>query len=105
MRFRALAVAGVLLLATFTGCARLTTILRKADLNSGKSLITDAKQRVVTNIEVSPSSTSGTLGRIEPSRVVCAEPSPDVAQAISESFSAALSVAIQQAAARGEGAL
>ena len=55
MRFPALAITGVVLLAALTGCARLNTILRKADLNKGNSLITDAKQRVVTNIEVSPS--------------------------------------------------
>jgi hypothetical protein len=85
------------------GCARLDTVLRKADLNSGKTLITDAKQRVVTNVEVVPGSL---LGRVQPTRVICAEPSPDVAQALSSSFSAAIQAAIQHpSGAQGQGSL
>jgi hypothetical protein len=96
MRIATRFATGVVPLTLLTGCARFNAISMEADLHSGKSLITDAKQRVVTNTVLPPSALSGTLGRIGPNRVVCAEPSPDGATAISEPFSAALSSAIQQ---------
>jgi len=92
--------AGALL--AFGGCASQTRVLKTVDLKDHQGVATDAKLRLVTNLEVGGQTFAG---RIEPRRVVCAEPSPDVAQAISDSFSAAISAAVERGAARGEGSL
>lgn len=65
------------------------SIFRTADLESGVTLITDAKQRVVINVPA-----RGANGFNIPTRIVCAEPSPDVAQALSDSISAAIKVEV-----------
>ncbi len=77
-------------------CARLNSIFRTSDLSGTSAVFTDAKQRAVTSTEVSRAIFQG---HVDPARVLCAEPSPDVAQAISESLSASL-----QAAGRGAAA-
>lgn len=99
MAWRGVATAGCLLV--LGGCAKLDSIYRRPDLTSDRSIVTDAKQRVVTNIPVHK---PRFLGRIDPDRVVCAEPSPDVAQAISQSVSAQIQAAIQKGAVSGQGA-
>lgn len=53
------------------------------------SLITDAKQRVILNMGVDVKSDGV---RNHPKRIICSEPSPDVAQAISAAFTAAAQV-------------
>jgi hypothetical protein len=82
------------------------------------SLVTDAKQRVIVNTEanvgvgdfkINPDGshsgvTSDQVVKNHPSRIICAEPSPDVAQAISAAFTAAAQVDVQQAAAPAGGA-
>jgi len=83
--------AGVLALA---GCSEnYSSIFRKFSVDDGDSVVTDAKQRVVTNTGVV--NTSPVLGQIEPSRVVCSEPSPDVSQVMSQAFDASLSVSVE----------
>jgi hypothetical protein len=67
------------------------SIYRTVDLSKGSTLLTDAKTRTVLNI--APGSGSSP-GYVVPSRIICAEPSPDVAQAVSKSFGAELSAAI-----------
>lgn len=69
------------------GCA--SPIFKKVQLSEGNSLSLDAKQRVITNLEIDPSSRPG---QVVPKRIICAEPSPDVATAIANSFSAGLSL-------------
>jgi len=54
-------------------------------------LITDAKQRVVINTKASPHHSFP--GRNQPERIVCSEPSPDVAQALSTALSVSLEAA------------
>lgn len=61
-----------------------SAIFRTANLDGGNSLVTDAKQRVLVS-----SYASGTSGINRPRRIVCAEPSPDVATALSSAISAA----------------
>jgi len=73
--------------AALAGCGG--TIFRTVDLNQGESLVMDARQRTVNNLEVQPGSRPG---HIRPRRVVCAEPSPDVALAVANSLSAGVSV-------------
>ena len=67
------------------------SIFRTFNVDNGESVVTDAKQRIVTNVDVNK--TSSFLGRINPSRIVCAEPSPDVAQVVSSAFEASISAA------------
>lgn len=67
------------------------SIYRTVDLSKGSTLLTDAKTRTVLNL--APASGSSP-GYIIPSRIICAEPSPDVAQAVSKSFGAELSAAV-----------
>ncbi|MDJ0607412.1 MAG: hypothetical protein QNJ67_00420 [Kiloniellales bacterium] len=71
-----------------TACAEWNSIYRTQDLKN-ESLVTDAKQRVVLNVPA-----RGGPAVNMPARIYCAEPSPDVAQALSQSLSAALEVEI-----------
>ena len=63
---------------------------------SDQTILTDAKQRSILNVAA-----AGGPGRNRPTRIVCAEPSPDVAQAVSGAISAAIKVEI---AGKGGGA-
>ena len=71
-----------------TACAEWNSIYRTQELKN-ESLVTDAKQRVVLNVPA-----RGGPAVNMPARIYCAEPSPDVAQALSQSLSAALAVDI-----------
>jgi hypothetical protein len=71
------------------------TIYRTTHLDSGVSPITDAKQRVVVNVPA-----SGHVGQNKPKRIICAEPSPDVAQVLSTAIDAAIRADVQ---GRGSG--
>jgi hypothetical protein len=72
-------------------CANTGTIYREKRLDKGDSLVLDAKQRIVTNFTAEPWSINGkdpTTKKdgppryIAPSRIVCPEPSPDVASSL-----------------------
>ncbi len=84
------AATGVALILAGCSPAEKSSIFRTADLGSGTTVITDAKQRVVINVPA-----KGGPGRNTPSRIICAEPSPDVAQTVSDVISAALEVQIK----------
>ena len=60
------------------------TIFRTVDLNQGGSLVVDARQRTINNLAVDARSRPG---QVHPNRIVCAEPSPDVALAVANSLS------------------
>ena len=64
------------------------TIFREFDLASDRSVTTGARQRAITNVSIKPSSRPGL---VDPERIVCAEPSPDVALAIANSFGVGIS--------------
>ncbi|MFN0190735.1 MAG: hypothetical protein ACKVP5_01985 [Aestuariivirga sp.] len=70
------------------GCE--SSIYRTDYLDGGKSVVTDAKQRIVTNTKGNVS-----WGKNRPKRIVCAEPSPDVAEALSKAISASFAGAAQ----------
>lgn len=75
---------------SLTGCAQGPgTIFRQFDLTNDQSITTGARQRVVTNVPIKPSSRPGL---VDPERIVCAEPSPDVALAVANSFGVGISV-------------
>lgn len=65
------------------------TVFRDFELSDDKSITTGARQRAVLNITPGDGSRPGL---INPERIVCAEPSPDVASAIAQSFGFGVSV-------------
>lgn len=77
-------------LALLWGCESSKPFFKMASLNRGDepSFITDAKQRVITNIDIVNNSVAG---QVLPKRIVCAEPSPDVASAFAEAIQASIS--------------
>lgn len=78
-----LAAAFTAISVTLLGCEQLNhSIYREPSAGRGISVITDAKQRVLLRAEVGPEGQP-------PSAIYCAEPSPDVAQAIAQAFSLA----------------
>ena len=82
----------ILPLALISACSENSkSIYREFEIvpEKGASVITDAKQRVITNVDIVNDSISG---QVLPKRIVCAEPSPDVAQGISEAITASLTV-------------
>lgn len=105
----ATAFAAICVALALTGCAELDSIYRKGDLFAndrleggknefradGQYIVTDAKQRLVTYMRVTPDRQFA--GRVGISKVVCAEPSPDVAQAIQQALSASLSASTRTA--------
>jgi hypothetical protein len=64
-------------------------------------VFTDAKQRVVTASPVEGHARF--FGYIAPKQIVCAEPSPDVAQAVSASLAASIEAAVKKLEVGGEG--
>lgn len=58
-----------------------------------EAIITDAKQRILTRTHVAKDGSNS--NRIDPKIITCTEPSPDVAQAISNSISAALAASLK----------
>ena len=69
---------------SLTGCTTAQqSIFRSFDLDDGRSLATGASQRVIINTNTHPSSRPG---RVNPERIVCAEPSPDVASIVANTF-------------------
>ena len=59
-------------------------ILKVRNLTGDRVVATDARLRIVNNAEIAPASIPG---EVDPNRIICAEPSPDVATTIASSFS------------------
>lgn len=80
--------SGVILLVivSISGCISLR---RGFDLDDGRSILVSPDERAITSTAVKRTSTPG---QIHPVRVICSEPSPDVAKALEKSLQAALSV-------------
>lgn len=92
MRIIAVAIISSALAALLGGCDKTNSeshILHSRDITS-TSVITDAKQRIVWNRKVNGNQT-----------ILCAEPSPDVAQAFSEGMKLAASLSASSEAAGG----
>ena len=67
-----------------SGCASgPPSVFRQFNLDRGSSVAADATQRAIINTRTHPSSRPG---RVNPERIVCAEPSPDVASVVANSF-------------------
>ncbi len=65
------------------GCSNGATVLQAQKLGKDETLVTSADLRTITRTEVAENSD---FGRVKPTAVTCAEPSPDVAKAVAESF-------------------
>ena len=86
IRFATLAVCGLIA----AGCSEnRNSIYRTVEIEPGKgpSIVTGSKQRIITNIDIVNTSVPG---QVLPKRIVCAEPSPDVAQGISQAIQAGI---------------
>jgi hypothetical protein len=70
-------------------------------LGWGSTPVIDAKQRAIINIKAEKRD-DGISGHNEPTRIVCAEPSPDVAQAISQTMKLALEADLSRKNAAGD---
>src|SRR5262245_56675150 len=100
----------ILLVSCLTLSAGCTSEFRQKSLNVGDSrgadkvVLTDAKERAITYIAVDLS--EGQARRVRPRRVVCAEPSPDVATAVSDAIQASVkaSASYKEAQGTAEGA-
>ncbi len=81
-----------LLLVSMTGalfgCSG--TIFKTASMDNGESFFVDARQRVISNIKIDDKQYDG--GQITQKRIVCAEPSPDLALAMAHSLGGGVSV-------------
>jgi predicted nucleic acid-binding Zn-ribbon protein len=71
------------------------SIYRESKIGDDRLVITDAEQRAIlfSNVDEDPDQ----IGRLKPKKVVCAEPSPDVAKALSSSLAASIESALKQA--------
>lgn len=75
----------------FTSCSGISSIYRESDFTkSDKSLVLDSKQRVVTNTSAKEWPVGRPPRYIKPERIICAEPSPDVASSLSKAITASL---------------
>ncbi|WP_341915350.1 hypothetical protein [Ferrovibrio terrae] len=109
---------GILLTClALTACGRNSEphILHSYGLGQGTALVTDAKQRVVWSVPAENGQLErggapadkrrdpdyGLVGHNEPNQIICAEPSPDVTQAISEAMRLAVSVDLSKATPAG----
>ena len=80
----------LLALSLLSGCAVAPDATYKEfDLTGKKSVLTDTRTRAITNVPIKDSSRPGL---VDPKHIVCAEPSPDVAVALANSFGAGISV-------------
>ncbi len=110
--------SGILLAClALAGCGRNSEphILHSYGLGQGTALVTDAKQRVVWSVPAENGQFErggtaadkrrdpdyGLVGHNEPNQIICAEPSPDVTQAISEAMRLAVSVDLSKAIPAG----
>src|SRR5260370_29303912 len=78
--------------ATLLGCDN----IHHETIGLSQSLATDADYRLVT---ATPILEPDSVGRFKPRQISCAEPSPDVARAVSQAFNAGITVNIQGQAA------
>lgn len=99
MLVRSRAVAPTLLLAglSVTGCSGPVAIYERLPLPGGNALVTSAEVRTV--IHSTPGSGS-TAGRVTPTYITCAEPSPDVAKVVSSTVGAGGALSVQGAPER-----
>ncbi len=81
-----------LLAASLAGCGGeiFHTFKLNPDIDQANSIVTDARQRVIT--VVSPGIASRP-GLVDPARITCVEPSPDVAVAVANSLGGGLGIA------------
>ena len=73
-----------------SGCSTAPqNFVHQYSLDDGKSLITDSRTRNTSNLTPGGASIPGI---VDPRRIVCAEPSPDVAVTVANSFGSAISI-------------
>ena len=87
---KTLAVLAVVVVAGLSACSTQPgDIYRTVKLPEDKSILIGARQRIILN---SPVGEGSRPGLVNPERVVCAEPSPDVALAVAQSLGVGISI-------------
>jgi|GEM_PF-6869798 len=87
MKIAAKIVAGIGLAVLASACT--PTIFKHKDLDALQVVTTGAKQRAILSASIDPASQPGL---VDPQRINCTEPSPDVANAIANSFSTGIGI-------------
>ena len=64
-------------------------VFKQAEFTDGQIIATDSRLRIVNNTAISATSIPG---EVDPQQIICAEPSPDVATSIANSFGGGLNV-------------
>lgn len=83
-------VSTVLFCALLSACGTApNAILKTEDVPPNKFLATDSRLRLVINTDIAGTSYAG---QVDPKRIICTEPSPDVATSIANSFGGGFSV-------------
>ena len=100
-RWSQLAFLGAFCLLASACTENRNSIYREVELlpEYGKSLVLDSKQRVVTNMDIVNDSVAG---QVIPKNIVCAEPSPDVAQGLSSALKSSLEASRGDIGVKGE---
>lgn len=81
--------AVALLAAACDGNFYKTVKLDPEPAGPGTSIVSDARSRLISNVQVGSASRPG---QVDPIRIICVEPSPDVAVAVANSIGAAVGV-------------
>lgn len=99
---RRMRVAGLLLLALPAGCGYLESkrLLDRYGLENNDVLLTGAEYRAVVSTRVARGDYR--FGHVIPRNIRCAEPSPDIAKAISDALSTAVAAEVQKGGASGQ---
>ncbi|MCC6469314.1 MAG: hypothetical protein IT563_13415 [Alphaproteobacteria bacterium] len=98
-RLVVLGTLGATLLMT-AGCTpRPQDILEEPGLGANKAVVLGSASRSINSIEIREDSP---LGQVRPRRIVCAEPSPDVATTIAQSITASFNAAAQMNNPQGQ---
>jgi len=89
---KSMAFAAVLAAASVSACDSTSTVKDVTQFDAGETLITSADVRIINRTPATPDPENG---GVRPGVITCAEPSPDVAKAVTEAFSASASLAGQ----------
>lgn len=87
-----------MLATSLAACTAPQPYVSSADLGQGQSIVTDAKARVIASFPAENVKNTSARSSDRKERIVCAEPSPDVAQSISEAIRASLELDLSKLA-------
>ncbi len=87
--FSVIALAATLIYVFYLNTINSKSVILTGDRNPGQFLATDSTLRLIINQDISAGSG---MGLVEPLRIICTEPSPDVVSSIANSFGGSASI-------------